>query len=115
MIFSATSLQGSYVIEPNVFSDERGWFARFYCKNDFREIGHEKEWVQLNHSVTNKKGSIRAMHFQLYPYREIKMVKCIAGAVYDVIVDLRKDSASFLKWFGVELSSENKKMLYIPE
>jgi dTDP-4-dehydrorhamnose 3,5-epimerase len=115
MTFTPTPLQGSFVIEPNVLTDERGWFARFYCKNDFQEIGHQKEWVQLNHSVTNKKGTIRGMHFQLNPFREIKMVKCIVGAVYDVIVDVRRESATFLEWFGVELSASNKKMLYIPE
>ena len=115
MTFIPTSLAGSFVIEPNVFTDDRGWFARFYCKNEFREIGHDKEWVQLNHSVTNKKGTIRGMHFQVNPYREIKMVKCTAGEIYDVIIDLRRDSSTFLKWFGVELSAKNKKMLYIPE
>jgi dTDP-4-dehydrorhamnose 3,5-epimerase len=115
MIFSETILRGSYVIEPKPYEDERGWFARFYCKNEFEKIGHQKEWVQLNHSVTYKKGSIRGMHFQLAPYREVKMVKCIVGSVFDVIIDLRKNSESFLKWFGVELSSANRKMLYIPE
>jgi dTDP-4-dehydrorhamnose 3,5-epimerase len=115
MIFSPTFLAGCFVIEPKVLADDRGWFTRFYCKNEFKEIGHEKEWVQLNHSVTNKKGSIRGMHYQVQPFREIKMVKCIAGAVYDVIVDLRKDSPTFLKWFGTELSAKNRKMLYVPE
>ena len=115
MNFIPTSLMGSFVIEPNVFTDDRGWFARFYCKNEFKEIGHDKEWVQLNHSVTNKKGTIRGMHFQVNPYREIKMVKCTAGEIYDVIIDLRRDSSTFLKWFGVELSAKNRKMLYIPE
>jgi dTDP-4-dehydrorhamnose 3,5-epimerase len=115
MIFSETPLAGSYVIEPKPYEDERGWFARFYCKDEFEKIGHEKEWVQLNHSVTYQKGSIRGMHFQVAPYHEIKMVKCIAGAVFDVIIDLRKNSPGFLKWFGVELSASNRKMLYIPE
>jgi dTDP-4-dehydrorhamnose 3,5-epimerase len=115
MIFSETPLQGSHIIELQPFTDERGWFARFYCKNEFKQIGHEKEWVQLNHSATYKKGTIRGMHFQKPPYSEIKMVRCIAGAVFDVIVDLRKNSATFLKWFGAELSAENKKMLYIPK
>jgi dTDP-4-dehydrorhamnose 3,5-epimerase len=115
MIFSPTFLPGSFIIEPDVLTDDRGWFARFYCKNEFKEIGHEKEWVQLNHSVTNKKGTIRGMHYQVQPFREIKMVKCIAGAVYDVLIDLRKDSSTFLKWFGAELSAKNRKMLYIPE
>ena len=115
MIFNPTSLAGSYVIDLEPRSDERGWFARYYCKEEFRQIGHTKEWMQMNHSVTNKKGSIRGMHFQVHPYKEIKMLRCIGGAVYDVIIDLRKDSATFLKWVGVELSATNKKMLYIPE
>ena len=115
MTFTPTALAGSFIIEPKIFIDERGWFERFYCKNDFKEIGHVSEWVQLNHSSTGKKGAIRGMHFQMHPFGEIKMVKCIAGIVYDVIIDLRKDSPTFLKWFGVELSAKNRKMLYIPE
>ena len=115
MIFTPTLLKGSYVIEPGVFTDDRGWFSRFYCKNEFKEIGHDKEWVQLNHSVTYQKAAIRGMHFQLEPFREIKMVKCISGLVYDVIIDLRKGSSTFLEWFGIELSAKNRKMLYIPE
>ena len=115
MIFTPTSLKGSYLIDLQPYSDERGWFARFYCKDEFKKIGHDKEWVQLNHSVTFEKGALRGMHFQIAPYREIKMVRCIAGAIYDVIIDLRKDSETFLKWFGAELSANNKKMMYIPE
>lgn len=115
MIFIPTSLAGSYIIDLEPRSDERGWFARYYCKEEFQQIGHTKEWVQMNHSVTNKKGSIRGMHFQVHPYKEIKMLRCIAGAVYDVIIDLRKNSATFLQWAAVELSAANKKMLYIPE
>jgi dTDP-4-dehydrorhamnose 3,5-epimerase len=115
MIFNPTSLAGSYIIDLEPRSDERGWFTRYYCKEEFHTIGHTKEWVQMNHSATGKKGSIRGMHFQLYPYKEIKMLRCIAGSVYDVIIDLRKDSATFLQWIGVELSAANKKMLYIPE
>ena len=115
MIFTPTILKGSYLIDLQPYSDERGWFARFYCKDEFKQIGHDKEWVQLNHSVTYEKGALRGMHFQIAPHREIKMVRCVAGAVYDVIIDLRKDSETFLKWFGAELSAENKKMMYIPE
>ena len=115
MTFTPTDLPGSYVIDITAFSDERGWFGRYYCKDEFRQIGHLKDWVQLNHSFTYKKGSIRGMHFQKTPYREIKMVKCIAGAVFDVIIDLRLDSDTFLKWYGLELSAENNRMLYIPE
>jgi dTDP-4-dehydrorhamnose 3,5-epimerase len=115
MTFTPTLLPGSFVIDLSPFKDDRGWFARVYCKNEFKAIGHDKEWVQLNHSVTNAKGTVRGMHYQLPPFREIKMVRCIAGAVFDVIVDLRRDSATFLQWFGTELSAENKRMLYIPE
>jgi len=115
MIFTAAPLQGAFVIRLEPFSDERGWFARSYCKREFEEIGHNKEWVQLNHSVTYTKGTLRGMHFQHPPFREIKMVRCIAGGVYDVIVDIRAESPTFLQWYGVELSAENKQMLYIPE
>ena len=115
MIFTPTSLAGSYVIDLETRSDERGWFARYYCKNEFKQIGHTKEWLQMNHSFTAKKGTIRGMHFQLHPYKEIKMLRCIAGSVYDVIIDLRKDSTTFLQWTAVELSAANKKILYIPE
>jgi len=115
MIFTPTTLPGSFIIEPSVFHDERGWFTRFYGKDEFKEIGHEKDWVQLNQSVTTKRGALRGMHFQHNPFTEIKMVKCIAGAIYDVITDLRKDSPTFLKWLAVELSATNKKMLYIPK
>jgi len=114
MIFTPTLFAGSFVIDLEPITDERGWFARYYCKNEFEKIGHTKEWVQMNHSFTIKKGSVRGLHFQVHPYKEIKMLRCIAGSVFDVIIDLRTGSETFLKWFGIELSAENKKMLYIP-
>ncbi|MGZ3925109.1 MAG: dTDP-4-dehydrorhamnose 3,5-epimerase family protein, partial [Flavisolibacter sp.] len=86
MIFTPNILEGSYVIDLEPYSDERGWFARFFCKDEFRQIEHNKEWVQLNHSTTYEKGALRGMHFQIAPYKEVKMVRCIAGAVYDVVV-----------------------------
>jgi dTDP-4-dehydrorhamnose 3,5-epimerase len=115
MTFTPTGLEGSYVIDPAPYRDERGWFARFYCKTEFAAIGHTKEWVQMNHSFTRDKGALRGLHYQQPPFREIKVVRCIVGSVYDVIIDLRNGSASFLQGFGVELSAENRKMLYIPE
>lgn len=115
MNFTQTPLKGSYIVSINPIGDSRGWFARTYCKNEFSNIGHNKEWVQINHSFTSLKGTIRGLHFQQKPFTEIKLLRCISGSVFDVIVDLRKDSPTFLKWFGVELSAENKKMLYIPE
>ena len=115
MKFDPTPLSGVYVIGILPFTDERGWFARTYCKKEFNNIGHEGEWVQLNHSFTGTKGTVRGMHYQLPPFSEIKLVRCIAGAVFDVVVDLREGSPTFLKWFGVELSATNKKMIYIPK
>lgn len=115
MKFTETPLRGSFIVDLNPSSDDRGWFARTFCKREFEEIGHHKEWVQLNHSVTYKKGGIRGMHFQYPPHSEIKMVRCIAGSILDVIIDLRQGSPSLLQWFGAELSATNKKMLYIPE
>ncbi len=115
MIFTETKLQDSYTIELEPFTDERGWFARYFCMDEFKQVGHTKPWLQMNHSATNKKGSIRGMHYQLPPFSEIKLVRCVAGAVFDVIIDLRKESFTFLQWFGAELSAENKKMIYIPE
>ena len=115
MIFEKLPLDGSFLVSLNPHGDSRGWFARTYCKNEFSQIGHFKEWVQINHSFTNIKGTVRGMHFQKPPFSEIKLLRCVAGSVYDVIIDLRKDSPTFLKWCGTELSAENKKMLYIPE
>lgn len=114
MTFTPTPLEGSYLVSLKPFKDNRGWFARFYDKEAFRQIGHDKEWVQLNHSATIEKATLRGMHFQLPPFQEIKMVRCITGAIFDVMVDLRKDSNTFLQWFGTELSEENQHMLYIP-
>jgi dTDP-4-dehydrorhamnose 3,5-epimerase len=115
MQFTPTTLKDAYLVELSPMIDERGWFARTYCKNEFAAIDHKKEWVQINQSFTATKGTIRGMHFQQPPQAEIKLVRCIAGAVFDVIVDLRSGSLTFLQWFGVELSAGNKKMLYIPK
>lgn len=115
MKFQPTALQGCYIITPDLMEDNRGWFSRVFCKKEFAAIGHDKEWVQLNHSFTRAKGSLRGMHFQYPPFREIKMVRCIAGGVYDVVIDLREGSSTFLQSTGVELSAANRQMLYIPE
>lgn len=115
MEFKELSLQGSYLVSLVPLGDQRGWFARTYCKKEFAAIGHTHEWVQMNHSYTVEKGTIRGMHFQTGDHKEIKLVRCIAGAVFDVIVDLRQGSPTFLQWVGVELSAVNKQMIYIPE
>jgi dTDP-4-dehydrorhamnose 3,5-epimerase len=116
MKFVETILKGSFLIDLNTLQDDRGWFVRTYSKDEFeKHVGFEKEWVQMNQSFTAKRGSIRGMHFQLKPFSEIKLVRCIAGEVFDVIIDLREKSPTYLKWLGIILSSENKKMIYIPE
>ena len=114
MIFNSTILTGAYIVDPSPLKDDRGMFMRTYCKKQFEQIGFNSEWVQMNHSISYKKGTIRGMHFQIPPFGEVKMVKCIQGAIFDVIVDLRKDSPTFLQWISVDLTKENKRMLYIP-
>jgi len=115
MKIKQTPLQNAFVIEPEPFTDDRGLFARVFCKQELQSILHGKNIVQVNHSMTRQKGAIRGMHFQLPPMAEIKMVKCLHGSVFDVIVDLRKLSSTFGKWHGEILSSDNMKMMYIPE
>jgi len=108
-----TGIEGLVIIEPRVFGDSRGFFFESYNKNSFKEVGLSMEFVQDNHSKS-KKGVLRGIHYQK-KYPQGKLVRVIKGSVYDVAVDLRKDSNSFGKWFGIELSEENKKMVYIPE
>ncbi|MBQ3438105.1 MAG: dTDP-4-dehydrorhamnose 3,5-epimerase [Fusobacterium sp.] len=108
-----TGIEGLYIIEPTVFGDERGFFIESYNKNDFIELGIADEFVQDNHSKS-KKGVLRGLHFQT-KFSQGKLVRVTKGAVYDVAVDLRKNSKTFGKWFGIELSAENKKMFFIPK
>jgi dTDP-4-dehydrorhamnose 3,5-epimerase len=115
MIFEELPLKGAYTLKPKYMKDNRGAFGRLFCREDFRQLGHEKEILQINHSVNQVRGSVRGMHYQTKPKCEIKIVKCIKGAVFDVIVDLREESATFLQWASVELSAQNQKMIYIPE
>jgi dTDP-4-dehydrorhamnose 3,5-epimerase len=97
------------------FEDERGRFTRAFCRRELEQIDHHKEIVQINHSLTRKRGALRGMHFQHPPKSEIKMVYCIRGSVFDVMIDLRRNSQSFLKWHAEILSSDNHRMMYIPE
>ena len=115
MKIKQTPLQDAFVIEPEPFSDDRGLFARVFCKQALRDILRGKNIVQVNHSMTRQKGAIRGMHFQRPPMAEIKMVKCLRGSVFDVMIDMRSDSSTFLNWHGEKLSAENMKMMYIPE
>ena len=103
MKFIKIPMKGSYIVELDPFNDERGFFARTYCKKEFKKINHCKEFVQFNHSLTKPKGSIRGLHFQTPPNCEIKLIRCIRGKVFDVIVDVRRWSSTFLNYFAISL------------
>jgi dTDP-4-dehydrorhamnose 3,5-epimerase len=115
MKFHPTPLVGAYTIELEKRGDERGFFARFYCQREFEAAGIRTPIVQINNSLSAKAGTLRGMHYQLPPAAEVKVVRCIRGALYDVIIDLRPDSPSFGKSFGAELSAENRVMMYVPK
>lgn len=115
MIFKKTDLTDFFIIIPEPFRDYRGYFGRIFCKRDFKEIGLDKEMVQINLSLNKKKSPLRGMHFQCPPKTEIKIIQHIKGSVFDVAVDLRKNSSTFLKWHGEILSEDNLKMIFIPE
>ena len=115
MIFTDTELKGAYIIELEPLEDERGFFARSFCQREFEKHGLNLCVVQCNVSYNKKKGTLRGMHYQVPPHEEAKLVSCIRGAIYDVIIDLRPDSTTYCQWFALELSAENYKMLYVPE
>ncbi|MDR1385165.1 MAG: dTDP-4-dehydrorhamnose 3,5-epimerase family protein [Planctomycetaceae bacterium] len=115
MQFTPLLQSGAYRIDLDPRGDERGQFTRLLCANELKKIGLTKPIVNINHSRTREKGTIRGMHFQYPPDCEIKIIKCIRGAVWDCIVDIRNDSPTFLKWDAVELTAENNRMIYVPE
>lgn len=115
MIFTETNLKGAFLIEIEKKTDPRGFFGRSWCVKEMEDYGLNTNHVQSNISFNEYKGTLRGMHFQKAPFQETKLVRCTKGAVYDVIVDLRKDSATYTQWFGVELTENNYKMLYVPE
>jgi dTDP-4-dehydrorhamnose 3,5-epimerase len=114
MQFVESFIQGLYTIELEPFNDNRGFFARTFCKEKFSSIGFCEELVQFNQSFNILKGTIRGMHYQKPPFTEHKLIRCIRGSVYDVAIDLRKNSPTYLKFFGVELSANNLKCILIP-
>lgn len=115
MTFEEVSLPGAYVIGLERREDERGFFARTFCANEFAERGLETGLVQANMSWNPKQGTLRGMHFQRPPHSEVKVIRATRGAIYDVIIDLREDSPMYKRWFGVELTEENRTALYVPE
>ena len=114
MKFIETALKGALIIHPELVEDERGFFARTFCRNEFAARGLNPELVQCSISFNRKKGTIRGMHLQLPPCEEIRLVRCTRGAIYDVIVDLRSESPTFRKWIAAELTEANRHQLYVP-
>ncbi len=114
MIFKETNISGCYEITLSPIGDDRGWFARTFCKEEFSKINLNTEWVQFNHSFSQQKGTVRGLHFQNKPFQEVKLIRCISGEVVDIVVDIRKDSPTFLQHIKMELSENNNKMIYIP-
>ena len=115
MIFTETPLKGAFVIEPECLEDTRGFFARTWCQREAAAHGLNGRVVQCSVSFNPRKGTLRGLHYQVPPYEEAKLVRCTMGAIYDVIVDLRRDSPTFRDYFAVILTADNRKMLYIPE
>ncbi len=115
MKFIETVLKGAFVIEPERIEDERGFFARTFCRREFEERGLNPNLAQCSVSFNHKRGTLRGMHYQAPPHAECKLVRCARGAIYDVIVDLRPQSETFRRWTAVELNADNRRALYVPE
>ena len=115
MIFTETKLKGAFIIEPERLEDERGFFARTWCQREFEAHGLNPRLAQCSISFNKRRGTLRGMHYQVAPYDEARLVRCTMGAIYDVVLDLRPASSTFKQWVAVELTSENRRMLYIPE
>ena len=115
MIFTKAPIEGVYLIEMEKRGDERGFFARAFCEKEFGAHQLATRLVQMNNSLSARKGTLRGMHYQLAPKAETKVVRCIRGALHDVVLDLRRESPTFGQTFGVELSAENRLMLYVPK
>jgi len=115
MNFSETSLKGVFLVTLKKIEDDRGYFARGWCRNELADHGIGADFIQLNTAFSHRKGTIRGMHYQEAPHQEAKFVRCTRGAIFDVALDLRPESPTYGQWFGQELSAENGAMLYLPE
>jgi dTDP-4-dehydrorhamnose 3,5-epimerase len=115
MIFQETALPGAFVIELEPKIDERGFFTRIWCEQEFAAHGLNTRLVQASLSYTKRQGTLRGLHYQVAPYEEAKLVRCSRGSIYDVIIDLRPASLTYLRWISVTLTAQNQKMLYVPE
>ncbi len=115
MVFKETRLKGAFLIEIERFEDTRGFFAYAFSQREFEWHGLTSRVVNTNISFNKKRGTLRGMHYQVAPYEEAKLIRCTRGAIYDVIIDLRRDSVSYGRWIGVELTADSYKLLYVPE
>lgn len=115
MLFTEIPIKGVFSIDLQLHEDERGFFARSWCEDEFKQYGLNPRLVQCNISFNKKRGTLRGMHYQSEPFPEAKLVRCTMGAIHDVVVDLRPTSQTFMKWSAVELNVENRRALYIPE
>ena len=115
MKWHGTSVEGALLIAPDRQGDDRGFFARLFCEQEFAATGLASRFVQINNSLTARRGTLRGLHYQLPPAAEVKLVRCIHGAMFDVVADLRPDSPSYGRWFGTELTGANRAMMYVPK
>ena len=115
MRFTETKVAGAFLIEPEPIADERGFFARTWCREEFADHGLTGELAQANISFNHRKGTLRGLHYQAAPHAEAKLVRVTRGAIWDLALDLRRDSPTYLAWFGAELNDANRHMLYVPE
>ena len=115
MKFNALPLKGAYTIDLDKREDDRGFFARYWCKEEFSKMGLDTTIAQINNSMSRQRGTLRGLHFQRPPKSETKIVRCIYGAIWDVIVDVRVNSPTYGQWFGTELNAENRIMMYVPK
>ena len=115
MIFIETNIPGVFIMDIEPIADDRGFFARTFCKREFEARGLETNFVQCSISYNKKRGTLRGLHYQISPYEETKIVSCIKGSIYDVVLDLRSDSDTLRQWVAVELNDKNQRLLYIPK
>lgn len=115
MQYARTPVDGAFVVDAAPRTDERGFFARVFCADEFSTHGMDPHIAQINNAFTDRAGTLRGLHYQVAPAGETKLVRCIRGRIFDVLVDLRSGSPSFRRWFGLELTAENRRMLYVPK
>lgn len=115
LLFIETTVKDAYVVQPQPTGDDRGFFGRLFCSSLYKKTGLNPHIAQINNSLSEKKGTLRGLHYQLAPRQESKLVRCIQGSIWDIVLDLRPNSPTFKQWYAHELSAENRLMLYVPQ